>query len=256
MNTHVRTPKAFTLVELLIVIAIISLLAAILFPVFTRARENARRTSCMGNLRQLGLGIMQYTQDYDEYMPLRQITLIGKDGVNTTSWSWRYLVYPYIKSTQIFTCPSNPLRTSNVNTDGSGANAWPGTPTFNVSYACNGGSTGPMGDLHNTPPYLARKLAVLASPSTLLLVGESLKNHAYLRNDVDPIGPDEAGYSSTSALMFGGHLSTANMIFADGHAKTLKWSVTCRPPYSWNNDGSACSTTIINRMNKLDTIYD
>lgn len=59
----------FTLMELLVVIAIISILAAILFPVFARARENARRSSCMSNLKQIGLGIMQYTQDNDERYP-------------------------------------------------------------------------------------------------------------------------------------------------------------------------------------------
>ncbi|RYG53119.1 DUF1559 domain-containing protein, partial [bacterium] len=65
-NQSVTTRKAFTLIELLVVIAIIAILAAILFPVFGRARENARRSSCQSNLKQIGLGIMQYTQDYDE----------------------------------------------------------------------------------------------------------------------------------------------------------------------------------------------
>lgn len=60
---------AFTLIELLVVISIIAVLAAILFPVFARARENARRASCMSNLKQIGLGFMMYTQDYDEMMP-------------------------------------------------------------------------------------------------------------------------------------------------------------------------------------------
>ena len=62
--------RGFTLIELLVVIAIISLLAAILFPVFSRARENARRSSCLSNLKQIGLGMMQYTQDYDERYPM------------------------------------------------------------------------------------------------------------------------------------------------------------------------------------------
>src|ERR1043165_2296074 len=73
--------SGFTLVELLVVIAIIALLSAILFPVFSRARENARRSSCQSNLKQLGLGILQYTQDYDEKFPqhnnLEGISLAG-----------------------------------------------------------------------------------------------------------------------------------------------------------------------------------
>src|SRR5690606_1337372 len=64
--TRRKDRHAFTLIELLVVIAIIAILAAILFPVFARARENARRTSCQSNLKQMGLAIMQYTQDYDE----------------------------------------------------------------------------------------------------------------------------------------------------------------------------------------------
>src|SRR6185503_6823587 len=68
-NRLVRAKHGFTLIELLVVIAIIAILAAILFPVFSRAKENARRTSCASNLKQIGLGFMQYTQDFDERLP-------------------------------------------------------------------------------------------------------------------------------------------------------------------------------------------
>ncbi|RYF37138.1 MAG: DUF1559 domain-containing protein, partial [Cytophagaceae bacterium] len=98
--------SAFTLIELLVVIAIIAILAAILFPVFARARENARRSSCQSNLKQIGLGIMQYTQDYDEKFPLLRNNgapnATGGDGYGGT---W-IAIQPYMKSDQIFQCPS------------------------------------------------------------------------------------------------------------------------------------------------------
>jgi prepilin-type N-terminal cleavage/methylation domain-containing protein/prepilin-type processing-associated H-X9-DG protein len=92
---------AFTLVELLVVIAIIAMLAAILFPVFGRARENARRTSCLSNVKQIGLGIAQYTQDYDERLPF--------SGDTASGGRWANKLGPYLKSTQVFTCPSYTL---------------------------------------------------------------------------------------------------------------------------------------------------
>jgi len=91
----------FTLIELLVVIAIIAILAAILFPVFARARENARRASCQSNLKQLGLGLAQYTQDYDERLPS------GNGAPFGIANGWGAQLDPYLKSSQIFTCPSD-----------------------------------------------------------------------------------------------------------------------------------------------------
>lgn len=89
----------FTLIELLVVIAIIAILAAILFPVFARARENARRSSCLSNTKQLGIAVIQYTQDYDEKLP----ALYALPGATF----WGQMIEPYAKSTQVFFCPSD-----------------------------------------------------------------------------------------------------------------------------------------------------
>ena len=104
-----RVNKGFTLIELLVVIAIIAILAAILFPVFARARENARRASCQSNLKQQGLGILQYLQDYDEKYPNAYYYETGT--IQPAEWYpdysfWQNVIYPYVKSEQIMRCPS------------------------------------------------------------------------------------------------------------------------------------------------------
>ncbi len=102
---HKNTKSAFTLIELLVVIAIIAILAAILFPVFARARENARRSSCQSNLKQIGIGVMQYVQDYDEKYPqaywYKNDTNSGGGYVHVSA-----MIQPYLKSEQIWKCPS------------------------------------------------------------------------------------------------------------------------------------------------------
>ena len=117
--------SAFTLIELLVVIAIIAILAAILFPVFARARENARRSSCQSNLKQIALGIKQYTGDYDERFPLATTEIPIADVTTGTTvrqgpMGWADAIEPYTKSRQILQCPSeeNPPRGPNPNTFG------------------------------------------------------------------------------------------------------------------------------------------
>jgi len=102
--------SAFTLIELLVVIAIIAILAAILFPVFAQAREKARQTSCLSNFKQAALGIMMYTQDYDEMMVMADSGGIGLPGwgFGRPDYVWPELVQPYVKNWQIFRCPSDP----------------------------------------------------------------------------------------------------------------------------------------------------
>ena len=103
--------KGFTLIELLVVIAIIAILAAILFPVFAKAREKARQASCQSNLKQMGIGFIQYVQDYDELFPSTQY--------------WGAQIYPYEKSTGVFKCPDD------VNTASS--SSYPNSYSFNMN---------------------------------------------------------------------------------------------------------------------------
>jgi prepilin-type N-terminal cleavage/methylation domain-containing protein len=103
--------KGFTLIELLVVIAIIAILAAILFPVFAKAREKARQTSCLSNLKQMGLAVLSYAQDYDErLMPLYAASAphqpVGSATVAFGWYTWPEMIQPYIKNDQIFQCPS------------------------------------------------------------------------------------------------------------------------------------------------------
>ena len=124
-RTSVRS--GFTLIELLVVIAIIAILAAILFPAFARARENARRSSCQSNLKQLGIGFQMYLQDYDSFYPVGLVqdddTAAYGSGSSTAPGSgcanvgglfyydfgqgWGGQLYPYVKNTQVFTCPDD-----------------------------------------------------------------------------------------------------------------------------------------------------
>ncbi|RYG69486.1 DUF1559 domain-containing protein, partial [bacterium] len=142
--------RAFTLIALLVVIAIIAILAAILFPVFGRARENARRSSCQSNLKQIGLGLMQYTQDYDETFPGNNMayTATGPSGVYSVTWDT--VIQPYLKSSQIMVCPSDSV-SQRVTHGLYGANA-------SRSYT---GTRQVMGDFFLAPPSLPLNLAAL-----------------------------------------------------------------------------------------------
>jgi prepilin-type N-terminal cleavage/methylation domain-containing protein/prepilin-type processing-associated H-X9-DG protein len=115
-SARANARHAFTLIELLVVIAIIAILAAILFPVFAQARDKARQTACLSNTKQMSLGVIQYTNDYDELLPV-----IGDNAQCRGRWQWQ--IYPYVKNPDVFTCPNIP------------ANRW-NPPTADVT--CNG----------------------------------------------------------------------------------------------------------------------
>ncbi len=103
---HRRPPSGFTLIELLVVIAIIAILAAILFPVFAQAREAARKIQCGSNTRQMGTGMMMYTQDYDEVLPR---TWTANFGPTNNPRDWSLDIEPYVKNLGIYRCPSSSL---------------------------------------------------------------------------------------------------------------------------------------------------
>jgi prepilin-type N-terminal cleavage/methylation domain-containing protein/prepilin-type processing-associated H-X9-DG protein len=114
LNSNISKKSAFTLIELLVVIAIIAILSAVLFPVFARAREKARATVCLSNLKQIGLATMQYVQDFDELLPNARFgTGTGASRNNNPAspnflYVWEDAIFPYVKVTQAFSCPDDP----------------------------------------------------------------------------------------------------------------------------------------------------
>ena len=208
-NQHPRR-SAFTLIELLVVIAIIAILAAILFPVFGRARENARRSSCQSNLKQIGLGLLQYVQDYDEKFP----ALRGGDTANALNGVW-VVTQPYLKSTQIYQCPSE---TNGPNSSGPGGTLNPSAAGY-TDYAYNLA----FGyDQTNDSRGLAQAALTQSSLTVMALdwVSGTGDNWSTGTNGVIPpaglmITP--AGFGVTQR-----HLETANFLFADGHVKAYK----------------------------------
>lgn len=216
--------RAFTLIELLVVIAIIAILAVILFPVFARARENARRASCLSNLKQMGLGMMMYTQDYDEMFP---VTLYQQtstpytypDGMvwNTGYLYWPQLLYPYTKSVDLYYCPSG-TQTDPVNPRRRNYGANMEVIKYNSA---------------------AIKVAAINAPASVYMFMDASDiriSFSHARTPSSPYflpGMGEAGGNCSaittsidhSDCMTGRHFGGVNVAFADGHAKWLKSSV-------------------------------
>jgi prepilin-type N-terminal cleavage/methylation domain-containing protein/prepilin-type processing-associated H-X9-DG protein len=160
--------SGFTLIELLVVIAIVAILAAILFPVFAQAREKARQSSCMSNLKQLGTAALAYNQDFDEMYPMAYyLSPTGNTTPNQTQLSWAGLIYPYAKTEGIFRCPSEADLTAV--TPGTFTT---GTPNgFTVTYAYNyyiGGNNSAGSAARAT-----QSLPVVQNPSNLVMITDS-----------------------------------------------------------------------------------
>ena len=164
--------QGFTLIELLVVIAIIAILAAILFPVFQKVRENARKTACLSNMKQIGLAVTQYTQDSDENYPTGYVGILGQ--------GWGGTVYTYVKSTDVFKCPDDATTKQN-----NGA-----VISYPVSYAGNlnflrRDVPGPAND-----PRTGQSLASLVSPAKTVMLAECSGVYAPITD------PQEAGGSN------------------------------------------------------------
>ena len=112
--------RAFTLIELLVVIAIIAILAAILFPVFAQAKEAAKKTACMSNMKQIGLSLQMYLTDNDDMMFFRAGSANSRAGniPSTNANRWWNLLIPYLKSNKVFQCPSDALPTPSKDVNG------------------------------------------------------------------------------------------------------------------------------------------
>jgi prepilin-type N-terminal cleavage/methylation domain-containing protein/prepilin-type processing-associated H-X9-DG protein len=226
--------RGFTLIELLVVIAIIAILAAILFPVFARARENARRSSCSSNVKQIMLGVIQYTQDYDERFPTAWVTV---GGVNIY---WAGQIYPYVKSRQLFVCPSD--------------SSSPAPDITRADFAAHSyvGNYGVFGIVGETGPFGPHAIADYNNfgASETIAIGEHNRSTVAVVDPFQPAGdaastvyPSQNG--STGATAVGGriyrrrHFEGSNYGFLDGHVKWLKFDNVprywCAPGYAAAN---------------------
>jgi prepilin-type N-terminal cleavage/methylation domain-containing protein/prepilin-type processing-associated H-X9-DG protein len=204
--------KGFTLIELLVVIAIIAILAAILFPVFARARENARKSSCQSNLKQLGSAMMMYVQDYDETYMLHCA------GGNC----WARMLTPYHKNTAVLNCPSQ---------------------AFTSGRACADGSYG-----YNMNALDGVSMAQLQRPADVIAIADARRKARtgevcpvrFINHNSNMTGSPPAcgweGCNSTDSCRANWHSDGANIAFADGHVKWMKkQALESAFPTYWRN---------------------
>jgi len=241
-----RARRGFTLIELLVVIAIIAILAAILFPVFAQAREAARKSSCLSNLKQMGLAEMAYAQDYDEQFSGAFMLIPGGSpgGCGGARISFAQLVQPYVKNGGIFNCPDATTgSTGSCGTPMGGA--WnPNVPKLSYGYNCvltgNAGTNGgPGGDGYGA------KMAEVSNPSDTIFISDLKDGQEY--NIWWDQGTDiPSGTYYGSGWTFNGsqqlanrrHADGMNILWYDGHVKFQKQTAKQTPlygggPYLW-----------------------
>lgn len=233
-NSH----RAFTLIELLVVIAIIAILAAILFPVFAQAREKARQTSCLSNLKQMGLATLMYSQDFDEtYPPTSYSVPSGYTYNNTRYWffgmifqnsglakliSSEGLVYPYLKDTNLQTC----LSAADIKPSSGGApfTIDPGNAPlgYGQNYLIGAGLVKSSSPFVLYGPFSA--VADWDNPSESVLMADAGGDTSAV-NGFWPPRLINSGAVNVNNLLAGRHPGyAANVVFQDGHAKVMRLS--------------------------------
>ena len=211
--------RAFTLLELVIVVALVAILAALLLPIFQQKREYARRASCQSNLKQIGLGFMQYARDYDEKYPLAYANFDGLSGYNPNGDAgWMQILQPYIKSTQRFQCPSEPAPYAPPL---QATDYWYSaevTQTSDMSEVTNVAISVMAGDGTGSPA------ALVATHGALAYTGNapSLKYNGQIW-DTTETTPGQGGRR---------HLDGINLLFCDGHVKWMKPETVGAAPVS------------------------
>ena len=248
-----RRQNAFTLIELLVVIAIIAILAAILFPVFAQAREQARKATCISNLKQLTSSWLMYVQDYDErwvttgkgYPDNADRAQCGNDGSDRRDAN--YLVQPYVKNFNIFFCPdrtipgNEPSFVSPINPEGKwigyGMNYGPyhnrnGYGLFGISTKYTPGDYW-QGCRHYYP---GRSLAEFVTPSEMVAQADTNDSPQYT---LSPYDQNQTG-SPLSEIRHNGNYSVS---FVDGHAKSWHWK-----PYTFGGDDFEFQPSDVNQL--------
>lgn len=197
--------RGFTLIELLVVIAIIAILAAILFPVFARAREKARQASCQSNLKQIGLAVHMYAQDYDETLP-RGYTDVRPLTISGGYFHVPETLHPYIMNAQIWQCPSEASNYS----------------SFDHGIRCTYGYNQSQFEVQSRRFDHSLALAQVEDPSGTIMFIDDTNVWAGPYSPIVPSDYDPGATVPTNVTRATPrHNDMFNIVFVDGHVKSM-----------------------------------